>query len=212
VQLNAVSAQLQSYAPTRQPEQVQPKLKPETQTADKGTADKETPGAETFGEDQLLVYGRLAGQAVGGGLVAHRLGNDVAKHIREINKVLEGRPKDGMNAALPSFKRLAGAGMQGAGLAALISAGFSAVSNGVSIARGKTDSQQAMKNVMSDTIGGALGGFSAVSAAGAGTILLSSMGMAGLPLTIGNAIFGAAGSVLGSQLIRSFQPKEIESN
>jgi len=88
-------------------------------------------------------------------------------------------------------------GLKGAGLGALVGAGLSAVTNGVGVATGQVSSSRAVDNVIGDTIGGAVGGLGAVTAAGIGGMILGKMGVAGLPLTIATIALGAAGGVAG---------------
>lgn len=88
-------------------------------------------------------------------------------------------------------------GLKGAGLGALVGAGISAVSNGIGVATGQISSGRAMDNVIGDTIGGAVGGLGAVTAAGLGSMLLSKMGVGGLPLTIATVALGAVGGMGG---------------
>lgn len=88
-------------------------------------------------------------------------------------------------------------GLKGAGLGALVGAGISAVSNGIGVATGQISSSRAMDNVIGDTIGGAVGGLGAVTAAGLGSMLLGKMGVAGLPLTIATVALGAVGGMGG---------------
>lgn len=88
-------------------------------------------------------------------------------------------------------------GLKGAGLGALVGAGLSAVSNGIGVATGQISSSRAVDNVIGDTIGGAVGGLGAVTAAGLGGMLLGKMGVAGLPLTIATVALGAVGGIGG---------------
>lgn len=170
------------------------------------------PKKAPLGEDTLLIYGQYAGLAAGGGFAAYRLGGKVAEQMKEVAKAFKTPPNKDLPSALPGVKNLFGSGMQGAGLSALVAAGVSAISNGVSVMQGKTDSATATQNVIGDALSGAIGGFTAVTAAGAGTLLLGSMGVAGLPLTIATIAFGAAGGVLGGRLGVSLQnnPQQAE--
>lgn len=169
------------------------------------STDAETQQAYT--PDTLTTLGRMAGHAAGGGFAAYKLGGQTATHIREATEAYKGTPEapGGIKAALPGIQKVMFNGLKGAGLSALVSAGVSAVTNGVGVVSGKTDSQTAFNNVVGDTISGAVGGFTGVTAAGAGNLLLSSMGMAGIPLTIGTVAFGAVGGILGGKLVSGMQ-------
>jgi len=164
----------------------------------------------SLGEDKLLIYGQYVGLAAGGGLAAYRIGGKVAEQMREIAKAFKTPPTKDLPSTLPGVKNLFGSGMQGAGLSAMVAAGVSALSNGVSVMQGKTDSATATKNIIGDALSGALGGFTIVTTAGAGNLLLGSMGVAGLPLTIATVAFGAAGGILGGRLGVSLQAPQID--
>ena len=168
---------------------------------------------QAYTPDTLTTLGRMAGHAAGGGFAAYKLGGDTAAHIRKVAESIKGTPDapGSIKAAMPSIQKAMFNGLKGAGLSAMVSAGVSAVTNGVSVVSGKTDSQTAFNNVVGDTISGAVGGFTGVTAAGAGNLLLSSMGMGGLPLTIGTVAFGAAGGVLGGKLVSSLQDANAAS-
>lgn len=172
-------------------------------------ADKST----GLGEDRYVSYGRLAGLAAGGGFAAYKLGNQTATHFQELAAALKTSAGAGgsFQAALPALQKIGLASMKGAGLSAMVTAGVSAISNGVGVARGKFDGQTAVQNVISDSIGGAIGGFGAVTAAGAGTMLLQSFGMVGLPLTIGTVAFGALGGVSTGMLAQKLQNSQKNS-
>ena len=165
------------------------------------------PEKSALGEDTYQGYVRLGGLAAGGGFAAYKLGNQVASHYKELAAALKPDANN-LPAATPALQKVIGTSMKGAGLSALVAAGISAVSNGVLVAQGKSDAQTAVKNVVSDSITGAIGGFGAVSAAGAGSLILGSMGLVGLPLTIGTVIFGAAGGVLSGRLGMKLQESQ----
>lgn len=154
-------------------------------------------------EDRFVAYSRMAGQAAGGGFAAYKLGDQAATHLQELATVF--KPGGSFQAALPTLQKLGGTTLKGAGLSALVAAGVSAVSNGVSVVRGKLDGQAAVQNVVTDSIGGAVGGLGAVSAAGAGSLMLRSFGIAGLPLTIGTIAFGALGGVAAGKVAQKLQ-------
>ena len=215
MQLNAVSAQLQvphllppaqlrPPVPVQEAASVSEKDKaPETtpQTSDK------KPGA--FAVDTFLRHSRSVGLAAGGGFAAYRLGDTIAKQMREIGRVLEGRPNEGLTPVAPNLQKLAASGMQGAGLSAMVAGGVSVIANGIAVVRGNIEGQTAVQNIISDSLSGAISGFSAVSAAGAGNLLLSSMGVIGLPLTVATVAFGAAGSVLSGRLVGHLHSQSI---
>lgn len=160
--------------------------------------------ADVLGSDRFVQYTRIASQAAGGGFAAYKLGNQAADSFKELAAVLN--PTQGVAPSpIPSLQKIGGLSMKGAGLSALVAVGVSAVANGVSVARGQSNGQEAVQNVVSDGISGAIGGFGAISLAGAGTHLLRAFGMTGLPLTIGMVALGAVGGVATGQLAQQFQ-------
>lgn len=162
----------------------------------------ETQSAESLSGDVARI-GRLAGLAAGGGFAAYKLGDKASNHIKEVADAI--KTGSGLQPAMPGIKNLMGVGVKGAGLSAMVAAGVSAVTNGIEVVQGKQSGQTAVQNVITDSMSGAIGGFGAVTAAGAGSLLLKSMGMAGLPLTIGTVAMGAAASVGMGTLVKKFQ-------
>ncbi|MEZ0368486.1 MAG: hypothetical protein ACAI44_05285 [Candidatus Sericytochromatia bacterium] len=153
----------------------------------------------------------MVAHAGGGGFAAFKLSGQMADSF----KTLFGHPpappaNPGGSMAAHGFggnlmAGLKGIGMtslKGAGLSALVSAGVSVVANGVGAATGKVDSSQAVTNVVKDTIGGAVGGLTAVTAGGLGSLALGAMHIGGLPATVITIGLGAVGGVLGGQLAK----------
>jgi len=134
--------------------------------------------------------------AGGGGFAAYKQGAQMGTHLK-------GLFGNGMKGFFGGMKNVAVTGMKGAGLSALVSAGVSAVSNGVGVATGKVDSSQAVSNVVKDTIGGAVGGLTAVGAGGLGHLAMSAVGFTGLPATIVTVGLGAIGGVVGGKLAKN---------
>lgn len=201
--LNAVSSLLQTpQLPASQP--VKPAAKPAAKPAE--------PAAQSvLGSDTFRTYTRLVGQAAGGGFAAYKLSGKVAANFKEIADALN-QPGGNFTTATPALQQIVGSSMSGAGLSALVAGGVSAVSNGFAVARGQSDGNTAVANVLSDTISGAIGGFGAVSMGGMGQLLLGSFGVVGLPLTIGTVAFGAAGGVLAGQLGQKLQAAQAAAN
>ncbi len=148
----------------------------------------------SFGGDSFLKYGRMASLVGGSGFAAYRLGEKTGNLIQEAGKALN-QSNGNFQAALPSIKNALGAGIQGAGLSAMVSAGISTVVNGIAASRGEIDKGTAFSNVFSDSISGAMAGFGSVATSGAGNLMMRSMGMVGLPLTIATTVLGVAGGV-----------------
>ena len=215
MQLSAVSSQLQAprLLPPVQLRPVAPMQEAASASQQDEAPEISSPAAAkkpaAFGVDTFMRHSRSVGLAAGGGFAAYRLGDTIARQMREIGRVLEGRPNEGLTPVAPNLQKLAASGMQGAGLSAMVSGGVSVVANGIAVVRGQIEGQTAVQNIISDSLSGAISGFSAVSAAGAGNLLLSSMGVMGLPLTVATVAFGAAGSVLSGRLVNHMNSKSI---
>lgn len=193
--LNAVSSLLQTSQIPVSPASA-PAAKPAAPAAKK---DKDVLGSDTFRN-----YSRMAGMAAGGGFAAYKLSGKVADNYKELTLALKPDANN-LAAATPALQKIIGSSMHGAGLSAMVAAGVSALTNGISVVRGQSDAKTAVNQVFSDTITGAVGGFGAVSIGGAGHMLLGSFGIAGLPLTIGTVAIGAAGGVLAGRLGQKLQ-------
>lgn len=205
--LNTVSTLLQQPIPqtvvqplpsSSVPAEPQPSVQKDTQPAP-----AEQKKSSALGEDQLLLYGQYAGLAAGGGFAAYRMGAKVAAQIQDIHKAFQS--DQGLGGEIPpnammGIQGVLTTGMHGAGLSAMVAAGVSVLSNGIAAMRGQVDTQTATSNVVSDAISGAMGGFTAVTAAGAGNLMLGAMGLTGLPLTVATVALGAAGGLLGGQV------------
>lgn len=129
----------------------------------------------------------MAAHAGGGGFAAYKLGSTMSGNIKNIFS----------KNFMTGLKGTVITGFKGAGLSALVSAGVSAAANGYGVASGQISSDQAMSNVVKDSIGGAVGGLAAVTAGGVGHMLLGRLGTFG---TIASVALGAVGGVAGGQL------------
>lgn len=173
----------------------------------------ETTKASSFlNADTLALTGRLAGHAAGSGFATYRYGSQIGTQMKEVYLGLKNGGPAGTERALINAKGLAMSSIRGAGLAGLISAGTSAIANGLGVVKGKTDSQTAISNVLSDTMTGTIGGLGAVTIGGAGNLALASLGLAGIPLTIATVALGAAGGTLMGHLLQTGRNPETESS
>lgn len=198
MQLNLVSNQLQTLYPEVYTSlKASPKSPTEEAPSDKKEENK------IFTEDTLSLGVRIGGQAIGGGFAAYKYGGKMASHYKEIYSAIKGG--QGLNGALGSVKGMALTTARSAGLSALVSSGVSMLNNGLGVVRGTVTGTDAVSNVTSDTIAGAVGGLGAASLSGAGHLALSAFGVAGIPLTVGTVAAGAVGGVLMNQLTHSLQ-------
>lgn len=139
----------------------------------------------------------MASHAAGGGFASYKLSGQMADSY----KSLFG---NGAGGFFGGMKNIALTSLKGAGLSALVSAGVSAVANGVGAATGKVDKAEAMSNVVKDTIGGTLGGLTAVTAGGLGSLIFRGGGVMGTVISVG---LGAVGGVVGGQLAKKLTEK-----
>lgn len=182
-----------------------PSAQPPVQPEEKATS------AGFLSADTLALTGRLAGHAAGSGFATYRYGAQIGTQMKEVYLGLKNGGTAGTESALINAKGLALSSIRGAGLAGLISAGTSAIANGLGVVKGKTDSQTAISNVLSDTMTGTIGGLGAVTVGGAGNLALASMGVAGLPLTIATVALGAAGGTLMGHLLHKGRNPDSET-
>lgn len=140
----------------------------------------------------------MVGAGAGGGLAAYKFSEAMAEGMYNHSQLGELGGIKGV--AFASFKEMGTIGIKGAGVSALVSAGVSAVANGMGLAQGKIDKNTAAKNVVGDTITGAIGGLSAVTLGGLGGLAMVKMGMTGLPITIATVAIGAASGVAAAAI------------
>lgn len=149
----------------------------------------------------------LVAHAGGGGFASFKLAGKMADSYKTLFGHPPAPPAGGTAAAtsgfahnlMAGFKGIAVTGLKGAGLSALVSAGVSAVANGVGAATGQVDGAEAMSNVVKDTIGGAVGGLTAVTAGGLGALVFHGGGVLGTVVSVG---LGAVGGVVGGQIAK----------
>lgn len=156
--------------------------------------------------DSFTRISSMVSAGAGGGYAAYRYSEDMAESIFNYSQL--GDLAHAPGVAFASFKEMGGIAFKGAGASALITAGISAVANGVGVARGTVDQTTAVRNVVADTITGAVGGLGAVTLGGLGGLGLVKLGVTGLPITIATVAIGAAAgvgaSVLKDKLMKHF--------
>lgn len=159
----------------------------------------ESASSSIFGSDTFSAFRQYAGQSASGAAAAFQLGERTSNFYREISKAFEGSG-NGWAQARPGIEGAVISGVQGAGIGALVSAGVALVSNGYQTMQGKMTVDELSDHVLTDSLNGAFAGFGGATLGGAGHLIMSSMGMAGLSLKIGTAIAGAVGGVLLAQM------------
>lgn len=136
----------------------------------------------------------LAAQSpwVGANVASIRYSKVAASQVSNVVKAI----KSGQGSVVGSLKSLGGTVMKSTGLSALVSGGFSAVTNGIAYWQGKKTATQAVSNVVTDTVSGAATGLGATLAGGAAMAALAGTSVAGFGLTL---LVGGA-SILGGYL------------
>ncbi len=165
------------------------------------------PGDSILGDDRFLRISKYAAQGAGGAFAAYRLGKSTGELYREISKAFQKGGR-GLPQAKPGIEGALMNGVKGAGMGALVSAGISLVSNGWQVTQGEITTEDLTDRVVDDTLNGAFAGFGGVTLGGLGNLVMGSMGMTGLPLTIGTAAVGAVGGILLSQFSQPFEETE----
>lgn len=206
MQLNTVSSllppgQLFPVASAQRPVSSPTAIPTEGSPERPASADEKTEPQKSsiFGSDTFSTFRQYAGQSASGAAAAFQLGERTSGFFREISKAFEGSGK-GWAQARPGIEGAVISGVQGAGIGALISAGVALASHGYQAIQGDISVEQLSDHVLTDALSGAFAGFGGATLGGAGHLLMSSMGMAGLSLKIGTAVAGAVGGVLLAQM------------
>jgi hypothetical protein len=100
------------------------------------------------------------------------------------------------------FKALGMSSLKAGGIGAAVTGVISAAKNVSLVSKGMQTGADAGGNITADTVGGLLAGATGGLAAGAAGMALSSMGAAGVGLTIGAAVAGAVGATGASLLYK----------
>lgn len=150
-------------------------------------------GNDAFGNDGFSSITSLVAGGASGGFSAYKYGAQMGTDIKSMFG-------NGFKGFLGGLKNTTITGLKGMGMSALVGAGVSALGNGVGVAMGKVDSSEAVSNVIGDTITSAVGGLGAVTAGGVGNLLLSKVGVAGMPLTVATVALGAVGGVAAAYM------------
>lgn len=164
--------------------------------------------AGIFGGDRFSLFSEYAGQAASGAYSAFRHGENTSNFYREISKAFQ-RGGNGWADARPGIEGAIMSGVRGAGVGALVSAGVAVASHGFQAARGEMSVEDFTDRVLNDALNGAFSGFGGATLGGAGHLIMSSMGMAGLPLKIGTAIAGAVGGVVLAQMSQPMTDEDM---
>ncbi len=100
------------------------------------------------------------------------------------------------------LKGLGGALMKGTGLGAIVSGGFSLITNGIQVFQGKKTWSEVSGTVAADTANGAVSGLTGTLAAGGATLLAGAFGATGLISTLIVGAGAMGGAWLGDKLFR----------
>lgn len=150
-------------------------------------------GNDPYGTDTFTSVSSLVSGAAGGGFASYKLGAQMSGNM-------QGLFGNGFSGFFGGMKQMALTGAKGAGLSALVGGGISVVTNGISAVSGRIEPTEAVRNVVGDTITGAVGGFGAVTFAGLGHLVLGKFGLAGTGLTIATVAIGAVCGVAAAHM------------
>lgn len=143
-------------------------------------------------EIKLSFLDSLAAQSpwVGANVAQIRYSKIVASEVGNLITAI----KTGTGSVAGALKGLGMAAIKSTGLSALVSGGFSAVTNGIAYWRGEKTKTQAVANVATDTVTGAVTGLGATIAGGAAMAALAGTSITGIGLTL---LVGGAGMIGG---------------
>lgn len=143
---------------------------------------------------KVSLYDAIASQAPGVGASVASMTYDkaIANSFTEMKTA-------GIGAGLKSFGSTM---LKGTGLAAVVSAGFSAVTNLIGVLTGKIKGPEAAGRVAADTVNGAVTGIGATLASGAAMAGLAALGVVGWPLTLIVGGVGLLGAFLCDKLFK----------
>jgi hypothetical protein len=112
---------------------------------------------------------------------------------------IEGAASGGFGSSL---KGLGGTLLKGTGLAAVVSGGFSLITNGIQVFQGKKTWSDVGGTVAADTVNGAVSGLTGTLAAGGATLLAGALGATGIVSTLVVGLGAMGGAWLGDKLFR----------
>lgn len=127
---------------------------------------------------------------IGANVATIKFSKGISGNVSQIIKAAKG----GGGSVAAGLKGLGLNALKATGLSAVVSGGFSAVTNAIAVWQGTKTKEQAIVNVASDTVSGAVTGLGATVAGGAAMALAG--GLAGWPMML---VVGGA-SVLGGYL------------
>lgn len=149
----------------------------------------------------------MQSSSLGAQVSSMRYGNAVADSLRgmrsgassSIGSDLGAVESAGLKTGL---KGLGGTLLKGTGLAAIVSGGFSLVTNGIQVLQGKKTWAEVGGTVAADTVNGAVSGLTGTLAAGGATLLAGAFGATGLVSTLIVGAGAMGGAWLGDKLFR----------
>lgn len=101
-----------------------------------------------------------------------------------------------------SLRGLGSSLLKGTGLSAIVSGGFSLITNGIQVLQGKKTWSEVSGTVAADTANGAVSGLTGTLAAGGATLLAGALGATGLAGTLLVGLGAMGGAWLGDKLFR----------
>jgi len=137
---------------------------------------------------------------LGAQVSAMRYGSSMGESFKAIKQSVSAGT--GMSGAMSSLKTLGQTTLKATGLSAIVSGGFSLITNGIQVFQGKKTWSDVGGSVVADAANGAVSGITASLAAGGASLLAAAIGG---PTLVGTLVVGlgaAGGAWLGDKLFK----------
>lgn len=154
--------------------------------------------------DNFSQVGSIVGSMAAGGASSFKFSSEISNSLKstiDAVKTTDGGIGSKMKSSLPGVKSIAVTEAKAAGIGALVSGAFSAISNGIEVLQGKKTGADAVGTFAADTVNGAVGAMAGVTAGGLATFALSSM-LGATPLLIVGVAAGAIGALASDRLFK----------
>lgn len=180
---------------------------PQNRSASPFASNNNVQTASSYQGDSVSILARSASQTAilaSGGLAGykyHGTMGEVGKNFA--SSIKSGSANQIMDSVTSGTKTIAITTASAAGIGALISGGTSLITNGFSLAQGRTTAGAATANVAADTIKGAASGIGGAIGGGLSHLALGAIGFTGTPLIVAGVIGGIIGSAFVGNMINT---------